>query len=164
MKSPPSTAASNWPRALSQSHQASRFLPWFLLGCLVFLYLQTFLLPHTLLWYSNDAIVFLNHAARMLDGEVIYRDFFQITTPGTELVYFFLFKLFGPRTWIHGAVVVALGLALTWLCLMISKKVIAGWKAFLPGLLFLGLQFRLGLGGRHHCFSELLVMAAVTVI
>ena len=85
-------------------------------------------------------------------------------TPGTELVYFFLFKLFGPRAWIHGAVVAALGLALTWLCLMISRKVIAGWKAFLPSLLFLGLQFRLGLGGRHHWFSELLVMAAVAVI
>lgn len=164
MKSSPSTEASAWPLSLSQSHPASRFLPWFLLCCLVFLYLQTFLLPHTPLWFANDAIIFLNHGVRMLDGEVIYRDFFQITTPGTELVYFVLFKLFGPHPWIHNVVIIALGLSMTWLCLVISSKVIAGWKAFLPSLLFLALQFRLGLSGGHHWFSVLLVMAAATVM
>ena len=164
MKSSASTEASGWPRALSQSHAASRFVPWFLLCSLVFLYLQNFLLPYTPLYYSNDAIIFLNHAARMLDGEVIYRDFFQITTPGSELLFFILFKLFGPRAWVHNAVMIALGLSLAWLCLAISRKVITGWKAFLPSLLFLAFQFRPGLGATHHRFSVGLVMAAVAVI
>jgi hypothetical protein len=159
-----STETSGRLAARFQSQPVNRLLPWFLLGCFAFLYLQTFALPRTPLWLSGDALIFLNHAARMLEGEVIYRDFFQLTTPGTEFVYYLLFKLFGPRLWLHNAVIIGLGLSLTWLSVAVAGKVIAGWAALLPGLLFLALQFRLGLNGTHHWFSVLLVMAAVALL
>lgn len=49
------------------------------------------------MFLPGDVSVHLLNAARILDGETIYRDFFQFTLPGTELVYLALFKLTGPR-------------------------------------------------------------------
>ncbi|HZS06694.1 MAG TPA: hypothetical protein VFD58_17785 [Blastocatellia bacterium] len=136
----------------------------FLTCCLTFLYLQLFLLPHTPFYLFGDGLIFVNNAARMLNGEMIYREFFQITTPGSEVIYRTLFKLFGARIWVHNAVVLGLGLGLVSLNVLIARKVIRGWAAFLPALFFLAFQFRFELTGAHHWFSMLLVMAALVVI
>src|SRR5207244_1073371 len=83
----------------------------------------------------GDVTVYLLNAARMLEGQAIYKDFFQYTTPGTELVYFVLFRLFGPRAWIPNAMLFALGLSVTWLSIAISRKLVLGWLPFLSALL-----------------------------
>ena len=65
----------------------TRAVGGFLLAALVFLYLSVFIPPATPIYLPGDASVYLLNAQRMLEGESIYRDFFQHTLPGTELFY-----------------------------------------------------------------------------
>jgi len=144
-------------------------IPWwgdlfFLLATFVYLYLILFVLPGTPVYLDGDGDVYLANAKRMFEGEVMYRDFAQFTTPGTEVVYSALFNIFGPRLWVGNAMLVVLGLTLAWLTLRISRKVLTGWYAFLPALLFLTLFFRNRLEATHHWFSIVAVVSAVAVV
>jgi hypothetical protein len=137
----------------------------FFIFAAAFLYLNLFALPATpIAGTDNDQSLYLHNATRMFHGQMIYRDFFQFTPPGTELVYLGLFKLFGVRAWIPNATLVVLGLSLTWLCVFISRKVLSGLTAYLPGCLFLTLAFYSDLDGSHHWFSVLAVIAATALI
>ncbi|HEV2494473.1 MAG TPA: hypothetical protein VG204_15530 [Terriglobia bacterium] len=137
---------------------------WYLLGTLLFLYLLLFIPFRAPIYLPGDVSLYLLDASRSLAGQVIYRDYFEFVQPGVQSVYFALFKLFGPRPWIPGVVLVLLGFGLTWLTLAISKQVLRGWAAFLPGPLFLTFAFRNGLDGSHHWFSVIAVMAAVRIV
>ena len=139
-------------------------LAWFLLGALLFVYLQVFILPFVPISFWADQSTYLLNAQRMVDGEVMYRDFFQFTPPGTESVYFALFTLFGPRAWIPDGMLILLGVSLVGLITMISEKLISGTSCFLPGLLFLVVPFPSVLDGTHHWYSTLAVMAALAVV
>jgi hypothetical protein len=79
------------------------------------------------------------------------------------LIYLSLFKLVGPRVWIPSAMLIALGLSLAWLSVQVSKRVINGWAALLPALLFLTFAFRLR-DGTHHWYSAVAVRAAIAVV
>ena len=138
---------------------------WILLGAIVYLYLLLFILPATTKsLLLDDQLIYLLNATRMLDGKMIYRDFFQFTTPGTEMMYFVLFKAFGPRAWVTRAVLIALGTSLTWVTIVISRKVVVGRAAYAPAFLFLLFPFAGNLDGDHHWFSVLAVMAALVVV
>jgi hypothetical protein len=129
------------------------------------LYLDLFVLPATPIYDPNkDQLLNLHNATRMLDGQMIYRDFFQFTTPGTELIYFALFRLFGVRAWIPNAMLVLLGLSVTWLCIFISRKIFNGLTVYLPALLFLLLSLHPTLDGTHQWYSMLAVMAATASV
>ncbi len=112
---------------------------------------------------ANDAALYMENAVRMLHGEVIYRDFFQFTPPGTECVYWFLFRIFGIRAWIGDAVLVLLGTGLAWLSLAISRKILKGRMAFLPGVLFLTFMFRGVPDAKETWFGMLAVIAALAL-
>ncbi len=148
----------------------SKNRPWLLttlilLGAFVYLYLNLFLLPGTPIHFlSPDATNYLFNAQRMHHGQVIYRDFFELTLPGTEVFYFILFKIFGSRAWIPNVTLLVLGLLLTYLMIFISRKVISGMAAYLPALLFLVIPFRSQLDATHHWFSTLFVMAAIALL
>ena len=142
----------------------SRTVVWFLLGALVFLYLSLFIPPSTPIYFAGDSSVYVLDAMRMLEGESIYRDFFQFTLPGTELFYLALFKLVGPRIWIPNVTLIVLGLGLTALIAYTSRKVLAGWVAFQPALLFLTFVYWQWLDPSHHWFSTLMVMGALAVV
>lgn len=137
----------------------------FLLGCAAFLYFSLFVFPRVPIFLAEDPQIYLLNAARMLEGQVIYRDFFQFTSPGTELVYFVLFKLLGPRAWIPNAVLVILGVGYAWLIMKISETVAQRWASLLAGLLFLTLAYRIYFSGStHNWYSTLAVMAAMGVV
>jgi hypothetical protein len=137
----------------------------FLAAAAAFLYLELFVLPATpITGTDNDQSLYLHNAMKMLDGQMIYRDFFQFTPPGTELVYLVLFKMCGVRAWIPNVTLLVLGLGLTWLYVYISHSVLSGLTAYLPGLMFLVLAFHPVLDGSHHWFSMLAVTAATALI
>jgi len=100
----------------------------------------------------------------MFDGQLIYRDYDHFTTPGTEVLYAALFKLFGVRAWIPQAMLVLVGVAIAWLSIEISQKVIPGLAAFLPAFLFLTLPFSSYLDATHHWYSTLAGTAALAVV
>ena len=130
----------------------------------LFLYLQLFRLPATPRYPSGDQSIYLNHAARMVDGDLIYRDFDHFTPPGTDVVYAALFWIFGVRTWIPQAMLIAIGLLTVYLGIGISKKVLSGASVYLPAMLFLTLPYSSYCDGTHHWYSSLATTAALTVV
>src|SRR5215472_319202 len=121
---------------------ANRPLLLLLFGALIFLSLHLFVPPFVPLWIGGDQTVYVFNASRMLHGDVIYRDFFQFTMPGTELVYLTFFKLFGAREWVPNVVLMLLGVTSVALMIKISKPVLKGSAAYLPALLFLAMPYR----------------------
>lgn len=144
----------------------SRPLPLLLLGALASLYFSHFRLPFTPIWLGYDQMGYLWDATRMWAGERIYRDFFELTTPGIEVVDLVFFRLFGLRNWIPNVHVILLGFSMTWLVVIISRKVIHGGRflAFLPGFLFLTLAFLPTMSETQRWFNSVAVMAALAVV
>jgi hypothetical protein len=139
-------------------------LPWFLLGVTVVLYLRLFIPPFTPILLGGDQSFFLTNAVRMFNGQVMYRDFFQFTPAGTNLVYLALFKLFGQRAWIPNLAALVLGVGMTWLTVFIARGIVRTGVAFLAGLLFLTFAYVYILDATHHRYSMLAVAAAVAAI
>src|SRR5271154_7328896 len=97
-----------------------------------FLYFSLFVNGHAPLWLSGDQTIFLLNAERMLHGQVMYRDFFQFTLPGTEFVYLAFFRIFGMRAWIPNVSLILLGIGLTTCMVLISRKILHQKNVLLP--------------------------------
>jgi 4-amino-4-deoxy-L-arabinose transferase-like glycosyltransferase len=131
------------------------------LGTTTYLYLNLFSFPDTPFLLGGDQVYFWTDAQRMLDGARIYQDFFQFTPPGTDLLYFALFKLFGANLWVANAVVLVLGVALCWFCFVLASEIMGRQSALLATVFFLVLIYGKLLSGTHHLFSVLAIMGAV---
>ncbi|MBT9332604.1 glycosyltransferase family 39 protein [Acidipila sp. 4G-K13] len=101
---------------------------------------------------------------RMLYGEVVYRDFFQFTPPGTDLIFLAVFRIFGLHAWVFGFVVILIGALLCWICLSISRQIMDAPSALLAMSLFLVFVFGKTLGATHHWFSLFAALCAVRVL
>lgn len=134
-----------------------------LLGAATYLYLNLFSLSNTPFLLGGDQVYFWMGGQRMLHGERIYLDFFQFTPPGTDLLYFALFKLFGFHVWVTNAAVLALGVALCWMCFSLAGEIIQRRSAVMATAIFLVLVYGKALNATHHWFSVLVVMGAVKV-
>jgi hypothetical protein len=131
------------------------------LGATTYLYLNLFSFPNTPFLLGGDQVYFWTDAQRMLDGGRIYQDFFQFTPPGTDLLYFALFKGFGAHLWVTNAAVLVLGLSLSWFCFVLASAIMGLRSALLATALFLVLIYGKLLSGTHHLFSALAIMSAV---
>src|SRR5271156_1132805 len=89
----------------------------FLAGAGAFLYLRTFLLPAIPFTVTDDQSLFFARAARIVQGQVPYRDFFEIVPPGTDLIYAAGFRLLGIHAWVMPIWTITTGLAF---CLVIT--------------------------------------------
>jgi len=136
----------------------------FLLAALTFLYSLLFVPPFIPIDHNVDGLTHVIDAMRMHEGEAMYRDFFQFVTPGSPLVFFFLFKLFGLRLWIPDLTILLLGLGLAWLGVAIAKKVMRPSLALLPSALFLAGVYKCDLDCTHHWFSLLTAVAAIAAL
>lgn len=135
-----------------------------LFGSAVYLYLNLFTnsgIPYLL---GGDQVFFWTYAQRLLNGECVYCDFFQFTPPGTDLVFYSLFKIFGFRIEVVNSVVLVLGVGLCWLCFRLSLFVMRRSAAIATAALFLVLLFGKMLNATHHWFSTLAVTLAITVL
>jgi len=138
-------------------------LVFLLLGAATYLYFNLFSPSHTPILLGGDQVYFWTYAERMMDGERIYRDFFQFTPPGTDLLYLGLFKLFGPSVWVTNAMVLALGVALCWLCFALAGEIMGRRSAMLATIFFLVIVYGKLLNGTHHWFSVLAIMGAMKI-
>jgi hypothetical protein len=136
----------------------------YLTGSVLFLYLSLFVLNVGPIYRNGDQLIFLENAVKMLDGQTMYSDFFQSITPGTEFVYFCLFKLAGVHLWIPSLVLILVGSGFMCLSVAITRRLLSGADVFLPGLLFLTCGYFWFLDGTHHWFSSLCVMAAAVLL
>jgi len=136
----------------------------FMLAALLFLYAFLFVPPFTPIDHSGDGLVILGDALRMRDGEIMYRDFFQFTPPGTALVYLLVLELFGPRVWVLSVALLLVGASLAWLGIVIARKVMRPNLALLPSAIFLAGVYKTQLDATHHWFSLLTATAALAVL
>ncbi len=133
-------------------------------GAFIFLYLRTVLLPATPFVVINDQVLFFARAARIAHGQVPYRDFFEIVTPGTNFLYATAFRIFGIHAWLIPAWIIAVGLTLCSVITLIASRIFRGPLVLLPAALFLVLDFNTGLNLTHHWYSTLFALAAVAVL
>jgi len=151
------------PPVLPKDQARSRLALFTLLACGVFLYLEVFVLPATPRLAIGDQSIYLHNATRLLEGQIIYRDYDHFTLPGTDVLYATLFKLFGVRAWIPQAMLVLIGVVSAWLCIVISGKVLVGGTLFLPAFVFLTLPYSSYLDATHHWYSALAAIAALAI-
>jgi hypothetical protein len=143
------------------ARESGSFTLLLLLGIAIYLYLNLFYLPATPFLLGGDQVFFWLPAMRMLEHARIYQDFYQFTPPGTDLVYFGLFRVFGSHVWITNAFVLILGVALSWMCFSIARSMMNRASALLATALFLVLTYSKLLNATHHWISVFCVMAAV---
>lgn len=103
----------------------------------IYLYLNLFTLTGTPFLLDGDQVYFWTYAFRVLHGERIYQDVFTMHPPGASLFYAALFALFGARIWVTNFVVLALGVALCWLCFRIANTFMQGEAALSATAMFL---------------------------
>lgn len=135
-----------------------------ILGAALFSYLHLFRFPWVPVWYPGDAPIFLEHAERMLRGEVLYRDIFQFNLPGTECLYLLLFRCFGVRLWIPNAMLLLTWTASAVLVYALSRVVLSGAAALLPPVAFIVLCEQGSIDGTHHWYSTLVVLLAINFV
>ena len=137
----------------------------FLFAALAFLYYFLFVPPFLPTQGSSwDSLLYLAPGQRMYQGEIIYRDVFEFVTPGTALVNFLMFKLFGLRLWIPDLLAVLLGAGLAFLGVVISRKIMRPGLALLPSAVFLVSARGFLCDATHHWYSVLAAIAAVAVL
>jgi hypothetical protein len=136
----------------------------FLLATLLFLYCFLFIPPFLPLELNGDNLLYLAPGQQMYEGRMIYRDVFEFLTPGTALVHFFLFKLFGLRLWIPNLLALLLGLGLAWLGVVIAKKLMHPSLALLPSAIFLVGVREFLCDPTHHWYCLLTTTAAIAVL
>jgi hypothetical protein len=134
------------------------------MGGLTYLYLILFSPPLIPIYLASDGTISISQAMRMIQGEVLYRDFFELIPPGIDLVYWVLFRLFGFHHWIHNATLLVLGMSFLWLSIVISRRLLPASLVFLPGALFLSIPFASRLDGTHHWFSCLAITSALAIL
>jgi hypothetical protein len=155
----------SWPEAQRTEPSIFRMhLVLFLAAAGVFLYLRTFLLPATPFAATDDQSLFFARAVRILQGQVPFRDFFEIVTPGTELIYAVGFRLFGVHAWVMPMWTIATGLAFSLLITYIAAQIVPGPSVWLPALLFLVFDFNSALDLTHQWFSTFAALAMVAVL
>jgi hypothetical protein len=135
-----------------------------ILGSGTYLFLNMFNSRGVPFLLGGDQVFFWLYAQRLLAGELVYRDFLQRTPPGADLIYMAAFRLLGPRIWVPNLVVLALGIALCWVCFRVAESFLTRPQALLAASLFLVLLYGRMLNGTHHWFSELAVLGTVAVL
>jgi hypothetical protein len=127
-------------------------------------YLREFVLPNFAIISWADQTLFATNGARIVAGQMTYRDYFQFVTPGTDLLYALLFRIFGLRLWIPNVLMILLAAAGMFLLMLAANKVLRGPIAALPAALTLGFVFFGGLDATHHWFSVLLALTAMLIL
>jgi len=135
-----------------------------LLGVVAWLYLTSFVPSNVPIFQGDSSPIFLHEAVRMLHGQTIYKDFSELILPGTQFVFWGLFKLFGVRAWTANAMFILLGTCLAWSGVSIARHVLEGRLVYLPSVLFLGFAFATERDPTHHWYSALAVMAALVAV
>jgi hypothetical protein len=137
-----------------------------LLGAAAYLYCFLFAWPLLPIESSDlgDSILYIASPLRMLQGEVMYRDFFEFVAPGYAMLCLAFFKLFGVRYWIPNLLVMILGIGQVWLGYSIAKKLMRPAIAWLPSAIFLVCVRPALMDPTHNWFSMFAAVAGIAVL
>jgi hypothetical protein len=127
-------------------------------------YFRFFVFLHVPLLPSGDAPGFVSDGARIVAGQLPYRDFFEMLPPGMPLTYALLVKTFGLYNWIPPLTMACLAAVTAFLMTLISARLMQGFLVFLPALLFTGFILLGSADATHHWFSTILILMAVLAL
>lgn len=116
----------------------------------------------TMAW--GDYGLFATDGARILSGQMPYRDYFTFLTPGTDLTYSFLFRWFGAGLWVPNLTMACLATVAVGLMMLAARRVLPGMALALPPLFFIGFGLAVSLDPTHHWFSTIVAMVAMLVL
>jgi hypothetical protein len=132
-----------------------------LAALVLFFALRTFVLPGVPVLFGGDQGFFWLYGERMLRGDLPYRDFFQFTPPGADVIHLAAFALFGPRIWVTSALIVVAGALLSLVVLALARRMMTEGAALVATGLFVVFDFGESLSTTHHTWSELFALSAV---
>ena len=123
-----------------------------------------------LLYYRNafydltaDEGYIIYGAKRVLDGQILYKDFFQYFPPGDFYLLAFVFKLFGYSFIIAREAAVIIDSMTNALLFYLSYKAIKSWYAILSPLFFLILGFPNWMQYSHYWSSMLFLFMSLVL-
>lgn len=127
----------------------------------VFAWPQLVVLPFLPFVPAGDEVLWLVDGDRINHGQVIYRDFFEVTFPGTQYFYALAQRAFGPNAWIPILTYLLLGAITAALLFAISRRVLPGrLPALVVGLYLVG-PFFLIPDATHHWFAAVFIYIAL---
>jgi hypothetical protein len=127
-------------------------------------YFRFFIFPDVPMLPGVDQVMAATDGARIVAGQVPYRDFFAFIPPGSLLTYAGLIKIFGSRIWIPELVMSCLAAAVALMITLASSRIMHGLIVLLPALLFTGFILLQSTDTGHHWFSTVFVLMAMLVL
>jgi hypothetical protein len=113
---------------------------------------------------QQEGGMWIDEAYRMLNGELIYRDFFDFLAPGTVLVNTLLMWILGQTTTGVGLIVVILGALIAVAVHAASAALLSQPWRLLPTAIFLGLTYPVYSALNHKWPTILLCLAGMLVV
>jgi hypothetical protein len=107
----------------------------------LFLYLRNFRGGVFVWGISQQEGTWIDEAFFTLQGELIYRDFFEMMPPGIVYINTFFLWLLGPTTTSVGIIVVIIGVICALAVYAISASVLSGYWRYVPAAIFVGLTY-----------------------
>jgi hypothetical protein len=126
-------------------------------------YFRLFVFPNVPVVVWGDQLGFVTDGSRIVAGELLYRDFFEMLPPGIPVTYALLIKWFGLQAWIPNLLMACLAAVTVLLITVIAGRLLRGPSIALPGLLFAVIALG-SPDATHHWFSTVLIMAAAQVL
>jgi hypothetical protein len=127
-------------------------------------YFRSFVSLNNPLVLWGDQVGFFNDGSRMVAGQLPYRDYFLVATPGTDLVYALLIQCFGVRMWIPNLLMACLAGITALLMTLIASRLMRAAIVALPALLFAGFMLLTSMEATHHWFSTIAILAAILAV
>ncbi len=138
-------------------------MPGVLFCAALYLYFHLFALATPIL-RDGDQWFFAQSGARMVAGQIPYRDFFEMQTPGTELVYAGSFLLFGQRFVVANILFLVMALVFVYLVTSIARAVLDDELTLLSVAITVCLGLRFTMDAAHHWFSAVAAFAALACV
>jgi hypothetical protein len=113
---------------------------------------------------TADQTFFWQYALRMMQGEHVYKDFFQFTPPGLDLYFLALFRLLGSQVWATSLAAILLGMALSVTCFVLASRFMRKAEALFTALFFIVFVYGGRLDATHHWFSLIASLSAVALV
>lgn len=155
----------------SEQLQRNRGVPglaestWLAAGAALFLYLAFFRAKTPIYLFTiADGGVWIDEADRVVQGELIYRDFFEFLPPGIVYLNAAVLFLFGPRISAFGFAAVALGTIISCVLHSLSARAVASRWRLLPPVAFVVLVYAPHSLGNHKMPALLFGLSGLLVM
>ncbi len=146
-----------------QTVNSKALLPGVLLCSALYLYFHLFAHATPIL-RDGDQWLFAQSGARIVAGQLPYRNFLEMLTPGTDLLYACSFILFGQKFVVANLLFLLIALAFVYLVTSIARAVLDDTLTLLVVAFTVPIGLRLTMDATHHWFSAVAAYAALASV